>query len=243
MKKPIKSGPALLTLFLFLPCMMNAQPRFPVPAPADEEGFVEIFDGKTLDGWDGDPIYWSVVDGVITGTITPETLLERNTFLIWRGGTPGDFELKLEYRVSAEGNSGINYRSAEVDGLPWALKGYQLDIDGKGRWTGQNYEERGRTFLALRGEVNRIIEDKTPEIIGSPGSGDELLEEIDRGEWNAVRLIARGNLLTHMINGRVMCIVVDDDEANRSMEGWIGVQVHVGPPMTIEYRNISIKQY
>ena len=142
MKKPIKSGPALLTLFLFLPCMMNAQPRFPVPAPADEEGFVEIFDGKTLDGWDGDPIYWSVVDGVITGTITPETLLERNTFLIWRGGTPGDFELKLEYRVSAEGNSGINYRSAEVDGLPWALKGYQLDIDGKGRWTGQNYEER-----------------------------------------------------------------------------------------------------
>ena len=228
---------------VFLHTCLNAQPGFPVPAPADEEGFVEIFDGKTLDGWDGDPTYWSVVDGVITGSITPETLLERNTFLIWRDGAPGDFELKLEYRVSAEGNSGINYRSLEVDTLPWALKGYQLDIDGKGRWTGQNYEERGRRFLALRGEVNRIMEDKKPEIIGSPGSGEELLAEIHQAEWNEVRLIARGNILTHIINGRVMCMVVDDDEKNRSMEGWIGVQVHVGPPMKIEYRNIRIKQY
>lgn len=95
--------------------------------------------------------------------MTPETLLERNSFIIWRGDAPADFELKMEYRVSAEGNSGINYRSSEVPGVPDALRGYQLDIDGQGEWTGQNYEERGRTFLAaaradkLRGNGQKAL--------------------------------------------------------------------------------------
>ena len=135
---------------------VSAQPHFEKEAHSTSDGFVSIFDGRTLDGWDGDPIYWSVKDGSIVGTITPETIVDRNTFLIWRGGTTGDFELKLEYKISAEGNSGINYRSYEVPGVPWALKGYQSDIDGQGQWNGQNYEERGRTFLALRGQVTRI---------------------------------------------------------------------------------------
>ena len=92
----------------------------------------------------------------MVGEVTPETLLERNSFIVWKGGTPADFELKMEYRVSPEGNSGINYRSVKVPGVAHALKGYQLDIDGPGQWTGQNYEERGRTFLALRtGDAGR----------------------------------------------------------------------------------------
>jgi hypothetical protein len=218
-----------------------AQPVFPVPAFEDNEGFEKIFNGQSLDGWDGDPVYWSVKDGTIIGVVTPETILERNTFLIWREGFTEDFELKLEYRISAEGNSGINYRSEEVDEVPWALKGYQADIDGKGQWTGQNYEERGRTFLALRGQVCRIESGKKPMVIGSPGE-KEALQEFIKADWNEVHLIVRGNVLVHIFNGQVMSIVIDDDLDNRKMKGLLGVQVHVGPPMQVEYRNIRYKK-
>lgn len=97
----------------------------------DADGFIKIFDGKTLNGWEGDPAYWDVEDGCIVGEVTPATILKQNTFLIWRGGVTNDFELKVEYKITKGGNSGINYRSAEVKGAPYALKGYQADIDGR----------------------------------------------------------------------------------------------------------------
>src|SRR5262245_6570866 len=81
---------------------------------SDESGFEVIFDGKTLKGWEGDPKYWRVENGCLIGEVTPETILKQNSFIIWRGGVTRDFELKVEYRVSASGNSGINYRSIEV---------------------------------------------------------------------------------------------------------------------------------
>ncbi len=221
---------------------MVAQPQFAKESHDSEMGFVRIFDGKTLEGWDGDPVYWSVENGYIVGRITPATILDRNTFLIWRNGTTGDFELKLEYKISSEGNSGINYRSYEVPGVPWALKGYQSDIDGQGQWNGQNYEERGRTFLALRGQVTRISAREEPVIIGTVGEIDQLQEFIHREDWNQCHLSVRGNVMIHMINGHVMSMVIDDDTENRTMDGLLGVQVHVGPPMTVEYRNILLKK-
>src|SRR6056297_2129875 len=102
-----KKQPFLLVAFFFVAVHLNAQPEFPVKASSEEPGFESIFDGKTLDGWDGDSTYWSVENGCIVGEVTPENLLERNSFLIWREGTASDFELKLEYRVSEKGNSGI----------------------------------------------------------------------------------------------------------------------------------------
>lgn len=118
----------------------------------DTEGFTSIFDGKTLNGWKGDPTYWSVKNGNLVGEVTPETLLDNNTFIVWQGGQPSDFELKLEFKIAESGNSGINYRSDKIDTRPHALRGYQADIDGKIRYTGQNYEEKKRATLAYRGE-------------------------------------------------------------------------------------------
>ncbi len=238
MKNKIMFSGFFLSILLI---RLSAQPAFPVPATDDDAGFESIFDGKTLDGWDGDPVYWRVENGYILGEITPETIVERNTFLIWRKGITEDFELKLEYRISAEGNSGINYRSEEVEGVPWALKGYQSDIDGKGQWNGQNYEERGRTFLALRGQVCRVIPGGKAQIIGTTGE-KEALQEFISDDWNKVHLIVRGNTMIHMVNGHVMSIVVDDDPEGKTMKGLLGVQVHVGPPMTVKYRNIRIKK-
>src|SRR5438046_731773 len=141
----------------------------PEPITGDESGFKPIFDGKTLTGWEGDPKYWRVENGSLVGEVTPETLLKTNTFVIWRAGVTRDFELKVEYRITAGGNSGINYRSVEVPGLPFALRGYQADIDGRNRYTGQNYEERGRTFNAMRGQITQIPSGKKAEVIGSVG--------------------------------------------------------------------------
>jgi hypothetical protein len=218
------------------------------PAPAADAGFVPIFDGKSLEGWDGDPKYWRVENGCLVGEITPATIVTRNTFVIWRGGRPGDFELKAEYRISAKGNSGINYRSVQLTDAPWSLAGYQADIDGAEknkpplRHTGQNYEERGRTFLARRGEIVRVDASGKPAVIGSLGDSQSLAGKIKEEDWNEYHLIARGNVLVHLLNGQVMSVVIDDDIAHRKADGLLGVQVHVGPPMKVEYRNIRLKQ-
>jgi hypothetical protein len=222
-------------------------PAAPAPASPDA-GFVSIFDGKTLEGWDGDPKYWRVENGCLVGEITPETIVKRNTFVIWRGGKPADFELKLEYRISAKGNSGVNYRSIQLTDAPWSLAGYQADIDGGEknkpplRHTGQNYEERGRTFLARRGEMVRVGTDGKPVVIASLGDSQALAGLIKEEDWNENHLIARGPVLTHVLNGHVMSVVVDDDVDRRKADGLIGVQVHVGPPMKVEYRNIRLKE-
>ena len=227
----------LIILLFFFCTSAFAQPKLPQPS-TDETGFVSIFDG-TLNDWEGDPVYWSVDNNELVGTITPETIVERNTFIIWRGGTPADFELKVDVKVTAKGNSGINYRSVEFE--KYRLRGYQMDIDGPNQWSGQNYEEQGRRFLALRGQVSRKEDGKDVEVIGSVGDKEELTRFIKPNDWNEYHIIAKGDMMVHMINGQVMSIMIDNDESNKTRSGLIGVQVHVGPPMEIRYRNFRLK--
>ncbi|HYW43183.1 MAG TPA: DUF1080 domain-containing protein [Bryobacteraceae bacterium] len=217
----------------------------PEPATGDEAGFQPIFDGKTLNNWEGNPKYWRVEDGTLVGEVTPETLLKSNTFIIWRGGAPKDFELKADYRITSGGNSGINYRSVVVPDTVtpdnwFAMRGYQADIDGQNRYTGQNYEEKGRLFLAQRGQVTHVVGGRKPIILSTIGDANDLAAFITK-DWNSYHLIVRGNTLVHMLNGRLMSVVIDDDAPNRTFEGLIGVQVHVGGPMKIEYRNFRLK--
>ena len=222
----------------------------------DAEGFVPIFDGKTLDNWEGEAGYWSVRDGVLTGEETSETApkLKANTFLIWKGGNPSDFELKAEYRISPEGNSGIQYRSEKVEGVPYGLRGYQLDMDGANHYTGQNYEERGRCIIAWRGQkvtlpavsepIKTLVQRNvwTASIVtDSLGNADSLKSKIHDG-WNTCHIIAKGNHLQHYINGVLMCDITDDDTTNRKSSGLIGLQLHAGHVMKVEFRNIRIKE-
>jgi hypothetical protein len=213
----------------------------------DEPGFQPIFDGKSLAGWEGHPTYWRVENGVLVGEIVPATVIKSNTFIIWRGGTPADFELKMDYRITEGGNSGINYRSVVVPDPvtpenKFAMRGYQFDLDGRKRYDGNNYEEKGRLFLAVRGQMTHVVGGRPPIVLNSFGTADELAG-VSTADWNAAHLIVRGNTLTHMLNGRLMSITVDDDAPNRKMEGLIGMQVHVGPPMKVEYRNIRLKKW
>ena len=206
-----------------------------------------MFDGKTFSGWEGDPKYWSVIDGAMVGQITPETVIKSNTFIIWQGGSPADFELKVEYRITSGGNSGINYRSVVVPDpvTPtnrFAMRGYQCDLDGPNRYSGNNYEEKGRLFLGVRGQMSHVVGGRPPIVQSSFATSDELVSVIT-SDWNAAHIIARGNIATHILNGRLMSITVDDDAPNRKLDGSIGMQVHVGPPMKIELRNIRLKRW
>lgn len=219
----------------------------PEAIDGDEAGFRPIFDGKTFGAWEGNPTYWRVENGAIVGEITPETVIKSNTFIIWRGGRPKDFELKLDYRITPQGNSGINYRSAVVaDAVTpanaFAMRGYQCDLDGSGRYTGNNYEEKGRLFLAVRGQMTHVVSGRTPIVLSTIGDANELGKAVT-GDWNAVHLIVRGNTLVHIVNGQVMSVAVDDDQPNRPVDGLIGMQVHVGPPMKVEYRNIRLRSW
>ena len=224
----------------------------------DKDGFVKIFNGKNLSGWAGDATYWRVENGNMVGEITPSTLLKTNSFIIWQGGSPADFEIKLEFKITKSGNSGINYRSSLISDVDHALRGYQADIDGANRYTGQNYEERARTTLAYIGERVSVdvLANSTDElkdhiknnawlvrtVNGSLGKPDELINAIKSDDWNTCHIVAKGNRLLHYINGVLMSEVTDNDPVNRKSAGLIGVQVHVGPPMKVEYRNIRLKE-
>lgn len=208
--------------------------------PLVESGFEPIFDGKTLKGWDGDPMFWRVEDGAIVGQTEKDKQPKQNTFLIWRGGTPGNFELKMQYRLTGF-NSGIQYRSIELPDIKYAMKGYQADMDGQQQYTGQIYEERGRAFLAMRGQFNYIGPEAKRGIVGLLGEDAELKGLIKDPGWNELHIIARGNTIIQVLNGRVMSMLIDDDEAGRKMDGLIGIQCHLGPPMKIEVKDIRIK--
>jgi hypothetical protein len=202
-------------------------------------GFKKIFDGKSLKGWKGDSSVWRVENNTISGEVTAENPLSANTFLIYEKEL-SDFELKAEFKITAEGNSGINYRSEPVAGVPNALKGYQADIDGKNVYTGQNYEERGRGFLAKRGGKASLTEGKDPSITPIADGGN-LKKSIRAEDWNTIRIVAKGNTLSHFINGVLMSEVIDNDTTNGKLRGLLGLQAHVGPPMKVQYREIYLK--
>jgi hypothetical protein len=216
----------------------------------DRAGFESIFDGKSLKGWDGDPAFWKAEGGAIVGLSTEANAVKENTFLIYQTEL-ADFELKLEYRMNST-NSGIQFRSAHLppggEGRgavtgKWVLKGYQADIDFNNQFTGMIYEERGRGFLMTRGQAVYIGADAVSKQIGSlEVNADELKALIKVNDWNTVHLIARGNIITNIVNGHVTAFLVDDDVKNRALKGLLGFQIHVGPPMKIEYRNIYVKK-
>jgi hypothetical protein len=214
----------------------------------DRTGFESIFDGTSMKGWDGDSTFWKAENGALTGVSTEANAVKENTFVIYQGGELGDFELKLEYRMNST-NSGIQFRSSRLPpgegGVvgKWVLKGYQADIDFANQFTGMIYEERGRGFLMQRGQVVYIGPDASKRVIGNlERNADELKALIKVNDWNTVHLIARGNVLTNTVNGHVTAMIVDDDVKGRAMKGLLGFQIHVGPPMKIEFKNIYLKK-
>ncbi len=216
-------------------------------ARAAEDGFTALFNGKSLDGWEGNTALWSVQDGAITGQTKADTALKHNTFLVWKGGTVGDFELRLRYRI-VNGNSGIQYRSKVVEqgGQGPIVAGYQADFEAGKTYSGILYEERGRGILAQRGQKTRIVAGDggkaKVEATGSVGKSEEIQAAIKHEDWNDYVVIAKGNHLQHFINGVATVDVTDEDTARAATSGILAFQVHVGPPMTVQFKDVRIKK-
>ena len=207
----------------------------------DTAVFINIFDGKTFNGWKADTSVWHIENECFVGEVTPSKQIQTNSFLIYTRSQAGDFELKAKFKISKGGNSGVNYRSEELADIPYALKGYQADIDGENVYTGQNYEERGRGFLAMRGQNATINNSKDAFIIKTIGNSDSLKSKIIVDDWNEIHLIVKGNNMKHYINGILMSETTDNDSLNSKLLGLIGLQVHVSKEMRVAYKNIQLK--
>jgi len=243
----------------------------PEPINVDDHvGWTQNFDGKTLNNWDGPPDIWHVEDGAIVGASSPEHP-SGTTNIIWRGGEPANFELKLEMKLEGTGaNGGVQYRSVSVPaksrpippGLTdeqkqrmqqneeinqkrakWNLRGYQADFDYNNKYTGQLYEQDSpRGIIAWRSQVVATEPDKKPTLLASLGSSDDLKAVIKPGEWNQVEIIADGNTLVHIINGRVMSILVDTDPKYSQAKGLIALEIEGPGNLKISHRNIWLKE-
>jgi len=235
----------------------------------DHPGWTQLFDGQSLNGWDGNSDVWKIADGAIIGEYTtPAGTRNGQTFLIWKGGQPADFELKLEIKLEGLGaDSGIQYRGYLLPGqgrgvggqgqvaspaaqpptspqaAQWNLGGYQFDFNFPGNYNGQIAEAgaNARGIIAYRGQIVRTEEGKRPRLLSTSGSIEELGGYFKVGDWNQIHLIARGNTLIQMINGHFMAMLIDEDSSKSKAKGLIGLQCAGNGPVRISFRNIWIK--
>jgi len=197
-----------------------------------------LFNGKDLSGWKGLPQFWTVKDGVLVGETTKENPTKGNTFLVWQGGEVADFEITAEVRFQGN-NSGIQYRSKIVDEANFVLAGYQADLHPSQNYFGMLYGEKlgKRGIIAQRGQRVEVDPDGTSKVVGTVGDKTELKD----WEWNTLRVIAVGNRLLHQINN-VTTVDITDSHPEALAKGVIGLQLHAGPPMRVEYKNIQFRK-
>ena len=230
-------------------CLTQAAFAQPKPDPGSPgAGFVAIFNGQNLAGWDGDPRLWSVKQGAITGQSTKENPVRANTFLIWTNGTPADFELRCSFRLVANNtagfaNSGIQYRSKVLNPAKWSVGGYQADMENGANYTGILYEEAcSRGIMALRGEKVVYGPEGKKEVTGSVGKAEDIEASLKKDDWNEYVIIARGNHLQQFINGKPTVDVTDNCPEKSSASGVLALQMHVGEPFTAQFKNIWLKK-
>ena len=208
-------------------------------------GEKSLFDGKTLNGWDGNPLHWSVKDGAIVGENTKENPTKGNTFLIWQDGVLKDFDLTVDYKIEG-GNSGIQYRSFVKPGKHdgWRVGGYQADFGSGDRFSGICYGEAFRGILSMRGDKTTLtVNDagKLQKKVKKFGDTNEIGKVVKKGKWNRYRIVAKGFHFAQYINGVKTTELIDNDKNTRRADGLLAFQVHAGPPMKVYFKNIVLK--
>ncbi len=237
MFKSYSSAAALMLVF----AVAWAQAAEPVTIFDDETGFETLFNGRDLTGWDGDLRLWSVQDGAIRGQTTPDKRAKGNTFLVWQGGELGNFVLKVKFRIQ-NGNSGIQYRSQALPN--WVVGGYQAEVDNEPGHVGFLYHERGRASLVNVGDIVLMDGMGKKNVLGQIGDVEELKEAgyCRRQDWNEYVIVCRGNHIVHYLNGYQTIELIDEDFKGRLLQGKLALQIHTGPPMIVDFKDIRIKR-
>ena len=202
-----------------------------------QDGFKPLFNGKDLTGWDGNPELWSVEDGCITGKTTGPEQLAYNQFLIWRGGKVKNFELHAKIKQTGN-NTGIQYRSKELpENGKWSIGGYQCDIHPATPNNAMVYEERGRGIIVQNGQ-GVVIDPEGKRWLAS----EHEPVKVDIAQWHEYTVIAQGNHLIHKIDGQVTIDLLDFEESKRAFEGLIAFQIHRGPAMNVQIKDVMLKE-
>lgn len=230
--------------FLFLFVVSGIGPASAEEGKDTENGGMSLFDGESLDGWSApDMSYWSIKDGAITAIASDENPAKKNQFLVWQGGEIDDFVLRLKFRVDGgpKANSGIQIRSqVQEDGH---AVGYQVDISQpEAPWLGAVYDEHGRKMLAARGEKTLIKADGSFDKSPVEESAKQAIESYRAKEWNEYEIRAKGNRITVKLNGHITSVVIDDQEEERELSGILALQLHSGPPMTVQFKDITLRK-
>jgi hypothetical protein len=231
---------------------------FTEPDPVDfddHEGYVSLFDGVSLKGWDGNPKFWRVEDGAMIGESTVENP-SGNSYIAYRDIEAKDFTLKLEIKIEGSGGSGIQYRSktgvpwlgnipANVGpvNLNWMMTGPQADFwPSTPVYTGQFYSENTpMRILAWRGQVVEGFGSARKRLMGTIGDREALGNFVKMNDWNAYTIIARGGTFIHVLNGQLMAVMIDDDPgSSNNQSGQIGIEIEAITKVFV--RNIWLKK-
>lgn len=227
--------------YLLIPCLLlfasSAMAQVSTTAEPTA-GSVSLFNGKDLENWIGREDLWSVEEGQIVGRTVAEKPLQANSFLIYTGSEPENFELTLQFKIENT-NSGIQYRSRIIDKEKFIVGGYQADIDFTNKFAGILYEERGRGILAQRGQ-SVTIDAAGEKVAKKFADGRALGNGIHPGEWNDYRIVADGNRLQHFINGAMTAEVIDEQPGKSASSGVIAFQLHRGEPMVVRFKNVVL---
>jgi hypothetical protein len=234
---------------------------FTEPEPLDfndHRGYVPLFDGVTLKGWDGNPKFWRAEGGAIVGESTPDNP-SGNTYIAYRDVAAKDFTLKFEIKVEGSGGSGLQYRSKT--GLPWSrpipanvtanvgpvnlnwmMTGPQADFWPSQIYTGQFYsEDTPMGIMSFRGQVVEGSGMGAKRLMGTIGDRTELGKLVKANDWNQYTVIARGGTFIHIVNGQLMAVMVDDDpESSNNQSGIFGIEIEATTRVSV--RNIWLKK-
>jgi len=219
----------------------------PAPkAPDEPADMKQLFNGKDLSGWEGDMRLWSFKDGVVRGQTTSENQTKGNTFLVWKEGELGDFELRLSFKI-AGGNSGVQYRAKvlppkEGEVNKWVVSGYQAEVEDTPGKVGFLYHEKGRGYLCNVGDKVEAGEDGKLTTVGKLGDKAAIGKTYKKSDWNDYVIIAKGNHIQHFLNGVQTVDIVDKDPKNSAARGILALQIHAGPPMLVEFKNVRLKE-
>ena len=203
-----------------------------------EHGFKPMFDGTSLKQWKGGGGFWQAKDGILQAQSSPDKVCKQQCHLIWTGGQPGDFEMRCEFKLSPEANSGIQIRSRDQE---FGDSGYQADMNGGGNYVGYLYHPK-QHLVGERGAKVTLAADGKKSVehfADAKELGDKVFKKDD---WNEYAILAKGPTVTLFVNGMKTCELTDDRPDMMPKRGFITLQMHPGPPMKIQFRNLRIKE-